>query len=107
MGPGASGGPGNLEFCVFVYLYIVVVGEKNLEAGTAGEGVKWQKGLRKILPTCPPPPPGCSPLHTLPPLPLHLLLIIIVLLLLLNILLLLFKEVWKASRPSLLSSRDL
>ena len=42
--------------------------------------------------------------YTLPPLPLHLLLIIIILLLLLLILLLLllFKEVWKASRPSLL-----
>ena len=47
--------------------------------------------------------------YTLPPLPLHLLLIIIILLLLLLILLLLllFKEVWKASRPSLLSCRDL
>ena len=42
--------------------------------------------------------------YTLPPLPLHLLLIIIILLLLLLILLLvrLFKEVGKASRPSLL-----
>ena len=40
--------------------------------------------------------------YTLPPLPLHLLLINIILLLLLLIvlLLLLFKEVWKASRPS-------
>ena len=47
--------------------------------------------------------------YTLPPLPLHILLIIIILLLLLLILflLLLFKEVWKASRPSLLSCRDL
>ena len=43
--------------------------------------------------------------YTLPPLPLHLLLIIIILILLL--LILLFKEVWKASRPSLLSCRDL
>ena len=40
--------------------------------------------------------------YTLPPLPLHLLLIIIHLLfLLILLLLLLFKEVWKASRPSL------
>ena len=47
--------------------------------------------------------------YTLPSLPLHLLLIIIILLLLLFILLLplLFKEVWKASRPFLLSCRDL
>ena len=47
--------------------------------------------------------------YTVPPLSLHLLLIIIILLLLLLILLLLllFKEVWKASRPSLLSCRDL
>ena len=48
--------------------------------------------------------------YTLPPLPLHLLLIIIILLPLLLILLLflLFKEVWKAFRPSpLLSCRDL
>ena len=47
--------------------------------------------------------------YTLPPLPLHLLLIIIILLLLLLIflLVLLFKEVWKASRPSFSSSRDL
>jgi hypothetical protein len=47
--------------------------------------------------------------YTLPPLPLHLLLIIIILLLLLLILLLLllFKEVWKAARPSLFSCRDL
>ena len=47
--------------------------------------------------------------YTLTPLPLQLLLIIIILLLLLLILLLflLFKEVWKASRPSLLSCRDL
>ena len=45
--------------------------------------------------------------YTLPPLPLHLLLIIIILLLLLLTLLmhLLFKEVWKAFRPSLLSCR--
>ena len=41
--------------------------------------------------------------YTLPPLPLPLLLIIIILLLLILLLLLLFKEVWKASRPSLLS----
>ena len=41
--------------------------------------------------------------YALPPLPLHLLLIINILL----ILLLLFKEVWKAFRPSLLSCRDL
>ena len=42
--------------------------------------------------------------YTLPPLPLNLLLTIIILLLLLLILLLLllFKEVWKASKPSLL-----
>ena len=41
--------------------------------------------------------------NTLPPLPRHLLLIIIILILLLIfLLLLLFKEVWKASRPSLL-----
>ena len=47
--------------------------------------------------------------YTSPPLPLHLLPIIIILLLLLLILLLLlnFKEVWKASMPSLLSCRDL
>ena len=47
--------------------------------------------------------------YTLHPLPLHLLLIIIILFLLLLILLLLLllKEVWKASRPSLLSCRDL
>ena len=47
--------------------------------------------------------------YTLSPLPLHLLLIIIILLLfLLNLLMLLFfKEVWKASRLSLLSCRDL
>ena len=48
--------------------------------------------------------------YTLPPLPLYLLvLIIIILLLLLLILLLLilFKEVWKASSPSLLSCRNL
>ena len=47
--------------------------------------------------------------YTLPPLPLHLLLIIIILLLLLLLLLLplLFKDVWKASRPLLLSCRDL
>ena len=47
--------------------------------------------------------------YTLYPLPLHLLLIIIILLLLLPILLLLplLLEVWKASRPSLLSCRDL
>ena len=46
--------------------------------------------------------------YTLPPLPLHLLLIIIiiVLLLLVLLLLLLFKEVRKASRPCILSSRD-
>ena len=45
----------------------------------------------------------------IPPLPLHILLVIIILLLLLPILLLLplFKEVWKASTPSLLSYRDL
>ena len=50
-------------------------------------------------------------LHILliPPLPLHLLLLIIILLLLLLILLLLLllQEVWKASRSSLLSYRDL
>ena len=47
--------------------------------------------------------------YTLPLLPLHLLLIIIILLLLLLILLLLllFREVWKASRLSFLSCRDL
>ena len=47
--------------------------------------------------------------YTLPPLPLYLLLIIIILLLLLLILALplLFKEVWKACMPSLLSCRDL
>ena len=47
--------------------------------------------------------------YTLPPLPLHLLLIIIILLLLLLIflLILLFKDVLKASRPSILSCRDL
>ena len=47
--------------------------------------------------------------YTLPLLPLHLLLIIIILLLLLLTLLmhLLFMEVWKAFRPSLLSCRDL
>jgi hypothetical protein len=46
--------------------------------------------------------------YTLPPLPLHLLLIIIILLLLLLILLLLHLFwIWKASRPSLLSWRDL
>ena len=45
--------------------------------------------------------------YTLPPLPLHILLIIIILLLLLLILLLLllFKDVWKACSPSLLSCR--
>ena len=50
-------------------------------------------------------------LHILgnPPLPLHLLLIIIILQLLLPVLLLLplLQSVWKASRPSLLSCRDL
>jgi hypothetical protein len=47
--------------------------------------------------------------YTLPPLPLHFLLIIIILLffLLTLLMLLLFKEVWKASRPSLLSCWDL
>ena len=47
--------------------------------------------------------------YTLPTLSLLLLFIMIILLLLLLILLLLllFKEVWKASRPSLLSRRDL
>ena len=48
----------------FVYLYNVVVsillGEKNLEAGAAGERDKWQKGPRGSLPTCPPPPPGLA-----------------------------------------------
>ena len=45
----------------------------------------------------------------IPPLPLHLLLIIIILLLLLPILLLLplLQEFWKASRPTLLSCREL
>ena len=45
--------------------------------------------------------------YALPPLPLHLLLVIIIhlLLLLILLLLLLFKEVWKACRPSLLSCR--
>ena len=46
-------------------------------------------------------------LYTLPPLPLHLLFIIIFLLLLILLLLLLFKEVWRAMTPSLLSCRDL
>jgi hypothetical protein len=47
--------------------------------------------------------------YILPPLPLHLLLIIIIFLLFLFtlLMLLLFKEVWKAFRPSLLSCRDL
>ena len=47
--------------------------------------------------------------YTLPPLPLHLLLIIIILLHLFLILLLflLFKKAWTASRPPLLSCRDL
>ena len=73
-GSSASGGPRFL-------------GEKNLEAGAAGEGDKWQKGRGKFC--------QHALLHhqavlhyTLPPLPLHLLLIIIILLLLLIILLL-------------------
>ena len=44
--------PDNSGCWVFMYLYNVVVqlllGEKNLEAGAAGEGDKWQKGKRGI-----------------------------------------------------------
>jgi hypothetical protein len=92
---------------ICVYLDNVVVqlllGEKELEEGAAGEGDMWQNGITQL-----------AILHhkavlryTLPPLPLHLLLIIILLLLLTLLILLLFKEVWKAFRPSLLSCRDL
>ena len=102
---GASGGPISSWFWVFVYLYTVVVwlllGEKNLETGAACEGDKWQKGPREIF-------HHQTVLHyTLPPLPLHLLPItmILILLLLILLLLLLFKEVWKATRPSLLSCK--
>ena len=73
---GASGGPRNSWFWVFVYLFNVSLqcGEKNLEAGAAGEGDKWQKGLKEILPKCPPPPPGWPPLYltsSSPPSPTH------------------------------------
>ena len=41
----------------------LLLGVKTLEAGAAGEGDKWQKGPREILPTRHPPPPGCPPLY--------------------------------------------
>ena len=68
----------NLSCCFFVYLLNVVVklliGEKNLEVGATGAGDKWQKEPRGVLPTCPPPPPGCPPLYltsSSPPSPTH------------------------------------
>ena len=95
-----------------MYLYNLVINfflvKKNLKAAAVGEEDKWQKGREDF--------DQHALLHhqavlhyILPPLSLHLLLIIIILLLLFLILLLLllFKEVWKASRPSLLSCKDL
>ena len=46
--------------CICLTFFLL---KKNLAAGAAGEGDKWQKGPRKILPICPPLPPGCPPLY--------------------------------------------
>ena len=77
-----------------------------LERTLKQELQKWQKGPNRILTILP-----SSILHIplVPPLPLHLLLIIIIILFLLPILLFLtlYQEVWKASRPALLSCRNL
>ena len=61
---GASGGPKNSWFWVStMWLFNFILVKKNLEAGAAGEGDKWQKGQKEISPTCHPPPPGCPPLY--------------------------------------------
>ena len=79
---------------------LLLAGKKH-EAGAA----KVAKGTKVNLTIM----PSSTTTTTITSLPLHLLLIIINLLLLLPILLLLplLQEAWEASRPSLLSCRDL
>ena len=86
---------------VLTHLYNVLVSlllcRKNLEAGAAGKGDKIGGDEGEVDHHDPLNPQAVLYLLLIPPFPLHLLLFLLILL----------YDVWKASKPSLLSCREL